>query len=445
MSTVLIIYLHHFKLFCLDSKSLASSEFQVWIVLDISDSSQCTYTPPVLPVMEEITLHGVTCSYTWPCSLLKIMLTRDHNLKCKLWNCYISACLDGEYSTLGTAICVSINTVNVEISMSLDDYIGMWKPLRGLNIKRLSLNGYYRDLRQLQILCISVGKYSPDLWEVLCDLSINRLSLNGGFNANHNESLSQSISAHTQLETLSIEVGEDSPCLWEALHSLNIKSLSLDGRDGGGVVVNYKESFCQSLLTLTLLDTLYIKVSEDIPGLWEALRGLNIKSLSLDGGKRGLRVKHKTSLSESLFSLTKLETLSVCVNEDSPGLWETIRGLKIKSLSLSGARVCVRVNHNESMCKSLSSLLHLETLSICVNEDSPGLWDAIRGGNIKSLSLGSWMGGLRVNHVESLSESLSSLIQLETLSICVDEDSPDLRKAIHGLHIKNVSLLVEDG
>ncbi|KAH3786532.1 hypothetical protein DPMN_164639 [Dreissena polymorpha] len=64
------------------------------------------------------------------------------------------------------------------------------------------------------------------------------------------------------------------------------------------------------------------------------------------------------------------------------------------------------------MSQSLSSLKRLETLSIEVDDDSHVLWKALRVLNIKSLKLsGKWSLDLTMHHVESLSQSLSSLTQ----------------------------------
>ncbi|KAH3786534.1 hypothetical protein DPMN_164641 [Dreissena polymorpha] len=63
--------------------------------------------------------------------------------------------------------------------------------------------------------------------------------------------------------------------------------------------------------------------------------------------------------------------LSICVSEEMPGLWGALRSLNINKLSLSG---CLRVNNVELLSNSLSSLTQLKTLSIIVEKDSPGLW-----------------------------------------------------------------------
>ncbi|KAH3797123.1 hypothetical protein DPMN_150698 [Dreissena polymorpha] len=73
----------------------------------------------------------------------------------------------------------------------------------------------------------------------------------------------------------------------------------------------------------------------------------------------------------------------------------------------------------DSLSKSISSLTHLETLIIVVDDDSHCLCKDLHGLNIKSLSLRGDFGLL--NHVESLSQTLSSLQHLEELSIVNDD------------------------
>ncbi|KAH3798885.1 hypothetical protein DPMN_152488 [Dreissena polymorpha] len=352
-----------------------------------------------------------------------------------------------------------LDTLNIKVN---NDSPGLWDALRGLNIKSLSLNVAYgglnvnyadsmsqslSSLTQLDTLNIKVNNDSPGLWDALRGLNIKSLSLNvayGGFNVNYADSMSQSLSSLTQLDTLNIKVNNDIPGLWDALRGLNIKSLSLNVAYGG-FNVNYADSMSQSLSSLTQLDTLNIKVNNDIPGLWDALRGLNIKSLSLNNAYGGLNVNYAGSMSQSLSSLTHLDTLSIQVDDDSPGLWDALRGLNIKSLSLNYAYGGLNVNYADSMSQSLSSLTHLVTLNIKVNNDSPGMWDAVRGLNIKSLSLNAAYGGLNVNYADSMSQSLSSLTQLDTLNIKVNNDSPGLWDALRGLNIKSLSLNVAYG
>ncbi|KAH3690493.1 hypothetical protein DPMN_191437 [Dreissena polymorpha] len=217
------------------------------------------------------------------------------------------------------------------------------------------------------------------------------------------ESMSESLSSLTQLKTLSICVAKDSTKLWEALRGLNIKSLIL-GENIERLTVNHTESLSETLSSLTKLRMLSIRLKEDVPGLCRALRGLNVKSLSLKVEYRGFKVNRVELLSQSLSSLTKLETLSTSVEKDSTGLWKALRGLNIKRLSLSGWWLeGLDLNHVELMSQSLRSLTNLEKLSICVSKEGAGLWGALRGLNIKRLSLS---GRLSVNNVELLSQSL---------------------------------------
>ncbi|KAH3780518.1 hypothetical protein DPMN_158334 [Dreissena polymorpha] len=347
-----------------------------------------------------------------------------------------------------------LETLSIEVGY---DSPGLWKALHGLNIKSLNLIGLCRgfdvkhveslsqslsSLTQMETLTINVMYDNPGLWKALRGLNIKSLRLSGLLDCVimvHVESMSQTLSSLTQMETLSIKVAVDSPVLWKALHGLNVKSLSLS-IIGGCLNVDHKESLSQSLSSLTQLETLSILVGYDSPGLWKALHGLNIKSLNLSCLRPGFYVKHVESLSQSLSSLTQLETLSIRVGYDSPGLWKSLHGLNIKSLSLIGMWGGLNVDHEESLSQSLSSLTQLETLSIEVWYDSPGLWKALHGLNIKCLSLRGFSEGLCVENVELQSQSLSSLTQLETLSIEVRYDSPGLWKALHGLNIKSLSL-----
>ncbi|KAH3786752.1 hypothetical protein DPMN_164861 [Dreissena polymorpha] len=191
-------------------------------------------------------------------------------------------------------------------------------------------------------------------------------------------------------------VDNDSPGLWETLYGLNIKMLSL-GEDSKRLHVNLKELFWQCISSLTHLKTHSIEMDCDFSSLRKALRGLNINDLSLNVWCRSLRVKHVESMSQSISSLIRMETLSIGVDVDKPGLWEALRGLNIKSLN----ERCkgLRVKHVELMSQSLSSLICIEMLSIGVDEDSPGQWEALSGLNIKSLSLsGRWSRDVIMNH-----------------------------------------------
>ncbi|XP_052236753.1 uncharacterized protein LOC127848371 [Dreissena polymorpha] len=195
-------------------------------------------------------------------------------------------------------------------------------------------------------------------------------------------------------------VGNYSPGLWVSLCGLNIKSLSLCRnikslslcRWSGDLEVKYVSFLSHSLSSLTQLETLSIKASVHNPGLWKALRGLNIKCLSLDGGRGGFKEEDVDSISQSLSTLTKLETLSIKVDIDSPSLWKALHGLKSKGLSLGGS--------------TTEGLI----LTRCLSE-------SIRGINIKSLSSRGYYGSLIVKHASLLSQTISSLKYLDSLTV----------------------------
>ncbi|KAH3749868.1 hypothetical protein DPMN_184383 [Dreissena polymorpha] len=381
--------------------------------------------------------------------------------------------------------------------------------LHGLCIKNLSLYSQgkkfinseswlasIQSLSQLDTLSIDVQAINPSLWKAIYSLNIRRLILCGrgllsglvvnngpslvqaitskqmetfyvDVNADHNLlkalyglgikslslcdpgdrmkvkpfpelfkslSLFKTLKSLKQLEKLSVIVKSDSIGIWVSLRGLNIKSLSLCGWCGD-LTVKYVSFLTQSLSSLTKLETLSIKASEHNPGLWKALHGLNIKCLGLDGWRGGFEVEHVDSISQSLSALTKLETLSIKVDIDSPSLWKAFHGLKIKGLSLEGSKEGLRVTHLEQMSQSLSSLTQLEMISIGLSSDSHGLWKAYRGLNIKKLSW--WTMHWKVKDGLLMAESLT---QLEKLFICVDKDSPGLWENISGLNIKGLTL-----
>ncbi|KAH3692291.1 hypothetical protein DPMN_194741 [Dreissena polymorpha] len=265
-----------------DFTSVVTSEISVWIVLNSADSNPCTHLALVLPSIEEIRLNRLTFSFTQLCSLFKMLLTRDHTIMCTLWSCYITS---GEEDAPYTSIDASINTFNKEVSMCLDvcpdDEQDLWNALHGLHIKSLSLR--------------SVGA-------------------GNGFRVNNKESLSQLLLSLTHLEHLSIQVKYDIQRLCEAIHGLNIKSLSLSlwlslHPWWEGPVDFPKELVSQTLSSIRQLEQLSMCVT-DFPGLWEAIRGLNIKSLSLSGCA-GFDIKHAESFFETLSSLKQLETLTL--------------------------------------------------------------------------------------------------------------------------------------
>ncbi|XP_052229738.1 uncharacterized protein LOC127843885 [Dreissena polymorpha] len=327
----------------------------------------------------------------------------------------------------------------------------VWEALRGLNIKSLtlsskecgklhaeSLNQSPASLKRLETLDITMKNWTPCLWEALHGLYIKSLTLSSKeWGELHAESLTQSLSSLERLETLGIGVTEDSPGLWKALHGLNIKSLNLGGWEGEGLRINPSQSLSQSLSSLMRLQKLDIHVAEDSTGLWEAFYGLNINKLRVFC--KG-RVKYKESLYHLLQSLTRLETLSIGADEACPGLWEALQGLSVKSLTIKGENKGFELNHTELLSQSLSSLTLLETLDISVEYWSTGLWEAIHTLNIKTLSLILHRNGWTDLRSESLSKSLSSLTRLETLDVSVYVYRSLPWKALHGLNIKSLRL-----
>ncbi|KAH3710733.1 hypothetical protein DPMN_070226 [Dreissena polymorpha] len=412
-----------------DSSSSVSSTLPVCIVLNSANPAKCADPPPLLPCIEWIVLEDITCSSTWLRSLFSTLLTLEQNAVCELTD----VSCQGTFILSATLSCLK-KTLAYNSDPYLQECDVLWEVLHGLNIKSLSLDTSVincadmmsqslSSLTHLDTLSIEVNEYSPGLCKALHGLNIKSLSLSGlygGFSVDYADSMSQSLSSLTHLDTLSIEVEDDSPGLWEALHGLNIKSLR-----GlyGGFSVDYADSMSQSLSSLTHLDTLSIEVEDDSPGLWEALHGLNIKSLSLRGRYGKLNVNYADSMSQSLSSLTHLDTLSIEVEDDRPGLCDTYV-----------------INCADRTSQSLWLLTHLDTLSIRGVFDDSGLWQALHGLNIKSLSLRGRYGKLNVNYADSMSQSLLSLTHLDTLSIEVDVDSPGLCKALHGLNIKSLSL-----
>ncbi|KAH3771141.1 hypothetical protein DPMN_172443 [Dreissena polymorpha] len=438
-----------------DSASVGTLEFPVCIILNIADPTQCTELPPVLSSIKQIVLISVTCSCTWLRSLLSMMLTRNCYIDCRLNDCHLTACGEGEVNTSYTTGHIDLIVYpNKSISISLTNDTGLWEILHGLSIKSLRMHGFgasggrvnheksfsqtIASLSKLEELSIKMDELTPCVWEALRGLNIKSLTLSSKeWGELHAESLTQLLSSLKRLETLGIGVTEDSPGLWKALHGLNIKSLRLFGFKEGGLRINHSQSLSQSLSSLMRLQILDIHVAKDITGLWEAFYGLNIKKLRVFCK---CRVKYKESLSHLLPSLTRLETLSIGANKACLALWEALKGLSVKSLTIKGMNKGFELNHTELLSQALSSLTLLETLDMDVRENSTGLWEAIHTLNIKTLSLSLCRILWTDLRTESLSKSLSSLTCLETLNIIVLEDSCCPWKALHGLNIKSLSL-----
>ncbi|XP_052285449.1 uncharacterized protein LOC127881542 isoform X11 [Dreissena polymorpha] len=77
----------------------------------------------------------------------------------------------------------------------------------------------------------------------------------------------------------------------------------------------------------------------------------------------------------------------------------------------------LKVSKSPSTDASITTDLN-NTCTFNVTRDSPGLWETLLGLNVKNLSisgLGYYTSELKINHVSSLSRSLATLSQLETL------------------------------
>ncbi|KAH3717242.1 hypothetical protein DPMN_060024 [Dreissena polymorpha] len=193
-----------------------------------------------------------------------------------------------------------------------------------------------------------------------------------------------SLSSLTHLDTLIPVCGRVSMSEWSSLSSLTHLDtlIPVCGRLSVSElsIWIFKLTFIAHSSALRGLKIISL-MEYDNPGLWKALHGLNIKSLSLSD--------YADSMSQSLSSLTHLDTLSIEADYCSTGLLEALRVIGMDMT----VPVCGRLSMSEllnednadSISQSLSSLTHLDTLSIKVNEDSPGLWKALHGLNIISL------------------------------------------------------------
>ncbi|KAH3812381.1 hypothetical protein DPMN_140811 [Dreissena polymorpha] len=107
------------------------------------------------------------------------------------------------------------------------------------------------------------------------------------------------------------------------------------------------------------------------------------------------------------------------------GFWEALHGLNIKCLNINGLNAACMEHGKESLFKSLKSLIQLDTLSISAKEFHPTLWKALHGLNIKHLNIKFLnINGLNAACMEgsgSLFQSLKSLVQLDTLTISLEK------------------------
>ena len=172
------------------------------------------------------------------------------------------------------------------------------------------------------------------------------------------------------------------------------------------------------------------------PDLWKYLDGLDIKSFSLNSDLVCSTNKHAAPLGHSL-SLTQFKERHI--HEQFVQL-EPLIGLNITSLDLSSKLNRYAKEHISLFSQFLSSLTQLETLSMDMHDLNPSQWKALHGLNIKNLRLCGMMNSLAKSHVFWFSQSLSSLTQLETLSMEITDNSSGLLNGLHDLNIKNLSL-----
>ncbi|XP_052285450.1 uncharacterized protein LOC127881542 isoform X12 [Dreissena polymorpha] len=122
----------------------------------------------------------------------------------------------------------------------------------------------------------------------------------------------------------------------------------------------------------------------------------------------------------------------------------------------------LKVSKSPSTDASITTDLN-NTCTFNVTRDSPGLWETLLGLNVKNLSisgLGYYTSELKINHVSSLSRSLATLSQLETLrmhliayidlqfplslnhvTVCFDAlDPSELRQLVNKLSARTHSL-----
>ncbi|KAH3783226.1 hypothetical protein DPMN_161159 [Dreissena polymorpha] len=144
------------------------------------------------------------------------------------------------------------------------------------------------------------------------------------------------------------------------------------------ILVVYKELSTELPLILGLLISYYSVLPSNLAINQFLSHRLNRfskqKSLSLsDFGERKVDWKTNdwmTDMTESMSllfpSLTQLETLSLGLDKDYSGLWMALRGQYIKRLCLSGLSQSMDVYHAKLLSKSISSLTQLETLTLHV-------------------------------------------------------------------------------
>ncbi|KAH3781013.1 hypothetical protein DPMN_158838 [Dreissena polymorpha] len=131
-----------------------------------------------------------------------------------------------------------------------------------------------------------------------------------------------------------------------------------------------------------------------------------------------LTISHVSILPVFIIPEPQLENSYMCIDVNAdPDLFKRLYGLKIKSLTLVGNVERLEANHVPQLWYALSSLQQLEEIIILAQNDSPGLWQPLFGLRIKLLNIGTEQKGLELKHVSSFLTSLSSLKQLDTVII----------------------------
>ncbi|KAH3786591.1 hypothetical protein DPMN_164698 [Dreissena polymorpha] len=233
---------------------------------------------------------------------------------------------------------------------------------------------------------------------------------------NKRESLSQALEFLSQLETLSFNVDAALDDLWTSLFSLNVKRLNVRLRLGwNGLIVLNASMLSQALISRTPMEWICIDVNAPID-LLEALYGLNINRLCLCGSAKSLEVNRVSLLFKSLSSLSQLEEMCINVENDSPGLWEALYGLNIKRLNISIESTCLHIKHISSWLTFLSSLKQLKELSMYVALDFHDIFDGLTNFSPTVKCVGGAM-----KRKEFMSLSVLSLPPLETLTLYVYE------------------------
>ncbi|KAH3705668.1 uncharacterized protein LOC127859814 [Dreissena polymorpha] len=134
-------------------------------------------------------------------------------------------------------------------------------------------------------------------------------------------------------------------------------------------------------------------------------------------------------------------TFDICdLSGECPGLWETLFDLNIKTLSLFTDSMW-RVNYTSSLSQSLLSLKQLETLSIHVDAIPHDLWSVLYSLSLKrvAVSLSGEFKGLIIGHADMLSQLNFPAHVFDSIYIDVTSH-PDLLAAMHGLNITSLSL-----